>query len=120
MQPGKTAGLLIFLFGAAVTSVFLIDFCNFVYACGCTHLWAGADTLCNIHNEQPPHCPWCSIGREGFAAVYIAILGAQLASLRLSAGFGWPLRALLVLAAFPASAGVLALLVGWWKGYWNR
>jgi hypothetical protein len=120
MQPGKTAGLLIFLLGAAVTSVFFIDFCNFVYACGCTHLWAGADAFCNIHNERPPHCPWCSIGMEGFALVYLAILGAQFAALRLSAGFGWPLRALLVLTAFPASAGVLALAVGWSKGYWNH
>jgi hypothetical protein len=120
MQPGKTSGLLIFLLGAAVTSLLLIDFCNFVYACGCTHLWAGADAHCNIHNAQPPHCPWCSIGTEGFVVVYLTILGAQFAALRLSFDFGWLVRALLVLAAFPASAGVLALVVGWWKGYWNQ
>jgi hypothetical protein len=120
MLPGKLAGALIFLAGAVVTSVFFIDFCNLVYDCGCTHLWAGAAAHCNIHKAHPPHCPWCSIGMGGFASVYVAILAAQFVALRLTGAFSWPVRLLAVLAAFPAAAGVLAIVIGWQQGYWNQ
>ena len=56
-----------------LTSVFFIDFCNFVYQCGCTHLWAGADMHCNIHHTGTNHCPWCSTGVAGSYSIYAAI-----------------------------------------------
>jgi anthranilate synthase len=84
------------------------------------HLWAGAAAHCNIHKAHPPHCPWCSIGMGGFASVYVAILAAQFVALRLTGAFSWPVRLLAVLAAFPAAAGVLAIVIGWQQGYWNQ
>ena len=45
----------------AVIAVFFLPACDLIYNCGCTHLWAGADTHCNIHNPAPPNCPFCSI-----------------------------------------------------------
>ncbi|HSE41259.1 MAG TPA: hypothetical protein VLH08_10895 [Acidobacteriota bacterium] len=40
-------------------SVFLLPLCGLVFQCGCTHLWAGADSHCNIHVPGKPDCPWC-------------------------------------------------------------
>jgi hypothetical protein len=41
-------------------SVFFLPFCGFMFGCGCSFLWSGALSHCNIHNPIPPDCPWCS------------------------------------------------------------
>ncbi len=45
-------------------AVFLIPFCGWMYQCGCTFLWDGADRYCNIHHADAPHCPWCVAGEK--------------------------------------------------------
>jgi hypothetical protein len=40
-------------------SIFLLPLCGLIFQCGCTHLWAGADSHCNIHVKGQPDCPWC-------------------------------------------------------------
>jgi hypothetical protein len=109
----------IFLAGAGIASVLFINFCNLIYQCGCQSLWAGAAEHCNIHNPQSRHCPWCSIGPAGFYTVYGVVIGTQAI-----AAYGWPslaagYRMLVTLAAFPATASVLAVGLGLWTGYWS-
>ena len=67
----------IFAISAAVTCIFIIDFCGLIYGCGCRSWWAGAADRCNIHHAAPPHCPWCQLGSTGFVLVLAAILAAQ-------------------------------------------
>lgn len=40
-------------------SIFLLPLCGLIFQCGCTHLWSGADSHCNIHDPGKPDCPWC-------------------------------------------------------------
>jgi hypothetical protein len=112
------AGIAAFLPAAAVSCVFTIDLCNWIYRCGCRSLWAGATAHCNIHLEGVKHCPWCEIGNSGFALVGIAILGSQAAAAFLPVGWGWKWRLLGSLTAFPAAGLAVALAVGLAKGYW--
>lgn len=109
---------LIFLLAATVASVFFIDFCNLMYACGCRSLWAGADTHCNIHHATGRRCPWCAIGLVGGVAVWGAIVGSQAAVVWAWRGEGAITRLVLALAAFPVTGGALALALGWARGYW--
>ncbi len=51
-----------------ISVIFLIPFCGWMYQCGCTFLWAGADRFCNIHHTEEPHCPWCQAGEKPLSA----------------------------------------------------
>ena len=109
----------VFLISAAITCVFIINFCALIYRCGCHSFWAGAADECNIHSHESHHCPWCSIGTEGFAAVALAIVAVQAA---LSFGphrWGIAARLLSSLIAFPIVGAAIAIALGWWQGYWN-
>lgn len=115
----KLQGTAIFLVAASVTAVFFIDFCNWIYVCGCRSLWAGADAHCNIHQAGAKHCPFCSIGTFGAATVFFAIVVPQgILSFR-PARWKWPVRLAAALAAFPAVGSVIALSLGEYLGYWN-
>ena len=108
-----------FLAAAIFTSVFFIDFCGLVYACGCRSLWAGADAACNIHNHGGKHCPWCSIGLLPSVGVWaIIVLSQAFVSFRLP-GLGTTGRTVATFAAFPLTGGMLALILGLWTGYWS-
>jgi hypothetical protein len=111
----------IFLVAAVVTSVFFINFCATVYQCGCQWLWGDAARFCNIHAEHGKHCPWCAIGPAGGRAVWGAMLCSQAVMAFGGIRWGWSRMARLAasLAAFPASGLVLALVLGWYMGYWN-
>ena len=105
-----------FAIAFTVTCVFFIDFCAFVFACGCRALWAGADATCNIHAASGHHCPWCSHGYAGYAVVMLLIAGPQLA-VSLLPRWHWALRTLAALALFPALGAVIAAAFGWNDGY---
>ncbi len=107
------------LFAAAVafSAVFFINYCDLVYQCGCTFLWAGAEMDCNIHNAHPPHCPWCANSVAGGAAFAVTI-AAQAAA----AWWPGPLNWLRVAGAFVASPLVAlasGAVIGWVTGYWT-
>ena len=109
----------IFLFSATLTSVFIINFCALIYRCGCHSFWAGAAEECNIHSFESHHCPWCSIGTNGFIAVVLGIVAVQAA---LSFGphrGGLMARLLSSLIAFPVAGSVIAVALGLWQGYWK-
>lgn len=102
-----------------LTSVFFIDFCNLVYRCGCTHLWAGADAHCNIHHAGARHCPWCAVGTAGSYSIYAAIVLPQiLLSFRPRRWTaGW--RLIAATLAFPLIGALLAGSLGIATGYWR-
>jgi hypothetical protein len=108
--------LLPFVISAVVTSVFFIDFCNWIYGCGCRSLWAGADASCNIHHASPPHCPWCSFGWAGYMGVWLSWLAPQLAVTL----WGGKLRILWLAVVVPATGLLLAAALGMATGYWNH
>ncbi len=109
--------LLLFAAAAGFTAIFFINWCNMVYNCGCTFIWAGFADHCNIQTAGPPDCPWCARGDLAAAAFFVT-LGAQgLVSL-------WPgrlgrLRAIAAFAASPIAAGLAGLVIGLLTGYWN-
>jgi hypothetical protein len=104
---------------AAVTSVFMIDFCALVYQCGCGHLWGSAVATCNIHQPGVKHCPWCSVGRAGYYAIWLGIVVPQSALSLFPRRWGWGVRLAAALAAFPLLGAILALGLGLSLGYWD-
>lgn len=109
----------LFIAAAVTSSLFLIDFCNLVYACGCRSLWAGADAACNIHTHGVKHCPWCSIGLPGSVSVWAIIIASQSFICFRINRLAAVTRSLAAFAAFPVTGGLLALVVGLWTGYWT-
>jgi hypothetical protein len=108
----------IFVVAAAITSVWFINFCAAVFGCGCHSLWAGAAQHCNVHNDLPPHCPWCvQCGVYGLGA-YIAMVLAQAAVVFWPGGLSLTIRALAAVLAFPVVGAFMAVLAGWYTGYW--
>jgi hypothetical protein len=112
--------LKVFVPSAAVTCTFFINFCDWIYRCGCRSLWAGAAAHCNVHDPGARHCPFCEHG----AAVYIAVLSwiliPQLAVSVWPSRLDWPIRLALALLAFPVAGSIVAVALGWWDGYWAR
>lgn len=111
-------GALLFLAGAAVTSAFFLNLCDWIFECGCRSLWAGAADHCNIHTPGARHCPWCAIPTAGQGAVYLAVLAPQ-AWWSFFSRWGWIWRLGLTLASFPAVGWALGLALGYWQGYWE-
>jgi hypothetical protein len=44
----------------AIYAIFHNPTCDWMFKCGCTWDWDGGWDRCNIHNPEPPHCPFCS------------------------------------------------------------
>jgi hypothetical protein len=107
-----------FLISFAVTSTFFINFCAWIFQCGCRSLWAGADIACNIHAQHGRHCPWCSHGYAGEAVIMALMCAPQLA-VSVWTRWSWPVRTLAALALFPASGTIAAVAFGWLDGYWK-
>ncbi|MGH9630661.1 MAG: hypothetical protein ACRD7E_20300 [Bryobacteraceae bacterium] len=118
MKPA-VARSAIFLGSAAITGLFLINFCALIFQCGCHSLWAGAAQHCNIHTPGVRHCPWCVSGDAGFLAIPAIIIGVQ--ALLSFGRFAWTpvTRLVLSLLAFPVFGGLLGLVFGLWHGYWT-
>jgi len=107
-----------FLVSFAITCAFFINFCAWIFQCGCRSLWAGADLACNIHAAHGRHCPWCSHGYAGYAIVMALLCAPQLA-VTLFTRWNWPVRAILAVAMFPVSGLLVALAFGRLDAYWR-
>ena len=110
---------LVFSAGAAVASLFFINFCAAIFGCGCVSLWSGADAHCNIHLALSRHCPWCMHGRVASAIPWALIVAAQA-----TISF-WPrpmhagVRLVSAVAAFPAAGALIGVAYGLSAGYWR-
>jgi hypothetical protein len=107
-----------FLISFSVTSALFLNFCAWIFGCGCRALWAGADAACNIHATHGKHCPWCSHGYAGYAIIMTLICAPQLAVSMYTRG-SWALRTAICVALFPAAGAATALLYGWLDKYWS-
>ena len=103
----------------AVMAVFFVDFCAFVFQCGCRSLWDAVSTYCNIHASSGPHCPWCEYPLTGGGVAFGVTLVAQWAAFFLPKGVRLGTRGLLAIIAFPLAAGAIALAQGLLWGYWR-
>ena len=123
MQPGPgvvvAVRVALLALGATVVSVAFLDFCDLVYDCGCRASWAGAADACNVHDPDPPHCPWCATGWVGAWVPYGTIVLVQGVAALWPGRLGLAYRALLVLLAFPLVGGLNGLVFGWVMGYWS-
>jgi hypothetical protein len=116
MPPVKDR-LVPFAVSFAVTCLFFIDICDLIFGCGCRSLWLGADAMCNVHMPASRHCPFCSRGVAGYAAIMTLVSAPQLA---VSMWPGWSRAARIVvcLVLFPAAMLVVGLVAGSYDGYW--
>lgn len=105
------------LLAVGFTGVFFINWCDLVYQCGCTFLWTGASAQCNIHQAQPPHCPWCTNTTAAGGALIFTVL-TQTALTWLPGPLTW-LRAMAVFAASPIAAAAAGAVIGLAAGYWS-
>ena len=109
---------LIALLAVAVTCALFINYCNLVYQCGCTYLWAGGADHCNIHHG-PKHCPWCQLGTNGQMLVWLSMVVPQAIVSFWLGPQGFLKRLIAALLTFPIAGLVPAIGLGLWKGYWN-
>ena len=101
------------------TCLFFINFCNWVFRCGCQSLWAGADAHCNIHAAAGHHCPFCHHGAATSAVMLFLILIPQALLSWWPARWDWRIRLILALLVFPVAGGIAAGVLGWFDGYWT-
>src|SRR5512145_216588 len=104
----------------ALSSIFFIDVCGLVFGCGCRSLWAGAAFACNIHNDAPPHCPWCAHPAAAGAVAFAAMALVQGRIVLGPGRAGLPLRFALALLSFPLVAGLVGFVQGILWDYWSR
>jgi hypothetical protein len=112
-------GAALFAVSGAVTYAFLLNLCHAIYRCGCRSWWSGADELCNVHQPDARHCPWCSYGDAGAALMLALILAPQFALAFWPAALPMRWRAPLMLALFPVAGALVGLGYGWHAGYWR-
>jgi hypothetical protein len=100
-----------------ITCIFFINVCDWIFDCGCRSLWAGADAICNVHLADSRHCPFCSRGMAGYAAILTAVSAPQLA-VSASSRTSMTTRVVLCLLLFPAMMVAVGYLLGASDGYW--
>jgi hypothetical protein len=69
-----------------VLIVFFTPLCGMLFRCGCTFLWSGAFSGCNIHQANTPHCPWCAAPLLLQSLTFLLLCIAGFAGIRLARG----------------------------------
>ena len=113
------SGVLILVVSLAATWAFAPDLCQFVFQCGCTHLWAGGMSHCNTHMANAKHCPWCNAGEGGYALLFLGIALPQAWLSFRPRSWMWPLRLVAALLAFPVLGVMVAVALGLISGHWR-
>jgi len=116
--PWRSA-LPIFLLGATVTTLFMINLCDLIFDCGCRSWWAGGVEHCNIHDPNSRHCPWCSVGDTGFALIWVGMVMPQAVLSLFPPRWAWPKRLGATLAAFAVFGILIGIVMGVSMGYWD-
>ena len=110
---------LLFLGAVALSSALYLNFCDWIYDCGCQAWWSGGVTECNIHDASTHDCPWCSHGFVGGYLPLALVLVGHAAGAFLRYPGGWLTRILVTLLAFPVIGGLTGLAYGLVDGYWS-
>jgi len=108
-----------FAIAAVTTGAFSINFCSWIFGCGCRSWWAGAAATCNIHVQEAKHCPWCIYDGQGFFVAFFLTFGVQAAIGFYPGRLPWIYRLSLALAAFPVVGAIVAGIYGWISHYWS-
>ncbi|HVP47439.1 MAG TPA: hypothetical protein VMT32_12675 [Bryobacteraceae bacterium] len=116
---GTAGRALMFALAAIPTAAFSINFCSWIFGCGCKSWWAGAAAGCNIHLVHAKHCPWCIYDGQGFVVAFVLILAAQALISFGSTRLGWPFQLALALAAFPLIGATVGVIYGFISHYWS-
>lgn len=108
-----------FVVSFALTSLFFLQMCDWMFACGCQPLWSGADALCNVHLQHAArHCPICTRGLEGQAGMMTVMALPQLA-----VSLWWrktmPMRMATSILLVPSIFALAGALLGYTDGYWR-
>ena len=89
--------------------LWVLPLCGLLFRCGCTWVWAGGISHCNIYDAALPDCPGCTAPARAawipFRGQIIVMTLAALAARRV--GAPWWLRAVAAVCAF-AVFGLLA------------
>jgi hypothetical protein len=64
-----------FLAAVVLGSLTFHVLCDAVFDCGCTWMFAGGDTHCDVHVPGPPDCPPCSDVAAGAAFTAVLLAG---------------------------------------------
>jgi hypothetical protein len=121
-MPSRSVQLqkgLVLLLAVIPPAAFSINFCAWIFGCGCRSWWAGAAASCNIHMQGAKHCPWCIYDGQGFLVAFVLILATQAVITFLPGRLGWRYRLVLALAAFPLIGAAVAAIYGWISNYWS-
>jgi hypothetical protein len=102
----------------AATCILFLNFCNWVFRCGCASLWSGAADHCNIHMNGVHHCPFCAHGTPAYSVVLALILIPQFCFNWWLVRLNWFARLTVSLLAFPSVGLAIAAVMGWLDGYW--
>lgn len=94
---------------ASLSGLFLLDLCNWLFACGCRNWLLGAAENCNIHRHSGPHCPWCTMGAVGFWSLFAGMLAVQALIVWLPGRATLGARTAAAMASFP----LLGLATRW-------
>ena len=107
------------ILAVGLIAVFLTPYCGLIFHCGCGLLWEGGASYCNVHNELPPHCPFCSHGLIGANLVRISIFGAEAIALAWAIGGNWSWLRLsfLLPIVFLVAVAITGVLFAWHDGY---
>jgi len=116
---GKPLKLAVYLGVFAFTALTAIQFCGWIFGCGCHAMWLDGAAHCNIHHKTGPHCPWCTHGGAGFVISMVPVFGAQAWAVFRAGDWGWKTRLGLALVSYPLVGGILGAIVAWVQGYWN-
>ena len=111
--------LFAFLLVVGISGLFFINFCSFIYQCGCDSLWNGAATACNVHIPAIRDCPWCALGIWGGFLSFGSVVTVQGLVLFFPSRLGFWARLGASVAVFPLVGGATGLLLGWTTGYWG-
>ena len=103
---------------AGISALFIIDYCDLLFDCGCRSLWAGAAEHCNIHDPTTRDCPWCAAGLWGVLLPLGGVIAGQAVVLLAPGRLALRWRIAAALAAALVIGGGFGLGFGLAAGYW--
>ena len=115
--------VVIFGFSYLFSYLFLLPYCGLLFRCGCTFLWLGGVSNCNINNPHAQHkCPWCVAPKStawlvNWGTPIISTIGSYLFCLILTMVILIRKRGSLYLIRTALNYNILTKVIGWTSFY---